>query len=106
MFYLNRVILAGKLSSRPEVRYTQKGKAVVFFTLRLPPLRGLEIPQGSLEVEVLAVGTEGERWARGVKEGANVFVEGELFRRRWQDETGPRTEIGVVARRVSLIATK
>jgi len=104
LFYLNRVILAGKIASGPEVRYTQRGRTVVFFTLKMPSPPGLrEIGGRELEVEVMALGEAGERWAKGVKEGSNVFVEGGLFERKWEDEVGGHKEIGVIAQRISLI---
>lgn len=105
MFYLNRVMLAGRVLSPPEVRYTRQGKAVVMFSVRTPvdlPFH-LEGFQGEVEVKVVAFGPQGERWAEGVRVGDNVFVEGDLSQRVWEGEAFLKREMIVVARRITLI---
>lgn len=101
MFYLNRVILAGRLKEDPEVRYTPRGKPVIFFTLSLPSERlGDEsLPFENVSVRVMLVDERSEWWAqRKAKAGGNVLVEGGLVQRRWETAEGTVSrEIGVIA---------
>ena len=105
MFYLNRVILAGRLKEKPEIRYTPRGKPVIFFTLTLPSerLEDESLPFENVSVRVMLVGEGAESWAqqRG-KEGVNVLIEGGLVQRRWETAEGTMTkEIGIVAHGVT-----
>ncbi|UCC66093.1 MAG: single-stranded DNA-binding protein [Deltaproteobacteria bacterium] len=104
MFYLNRVILAGKLTESPEIRYTPQGKPVIFFTLSLPSekLEDKSLPFEDVSIRVMLVGERSELWAKQkVKVGENIFVEGGLVQRRWETEEGRmRREIGVIAHKV------
>lgn len=110
MFYLNRVILAGRLKDAPEIRYTPKGKPVTFFTLSLASER-LEDESSAFEdisIRVMLLGERSELWAkRKVKAGENVLVEGGLVQRRWETAEGRmRREIEVVAHKVRDISEK
>jgi single-strand DNA-binding protein len=99
--YRNRVILAGRLEEDPEIRYTPRGKPVIFLTLSLPSER-LEDASLSVEdvsVRVMLVGEESAVWAQQEgKAGGNVLVEGGLVQRRWETAEGSvKREIGVIA---------
>ncbi|MBW2039616.1 MAG: single-stranded DNA-binding protein [Deltaproteobacteria bacterium] len=104
MFYLNRVILAGRLKDSPEIRYSPKGKPVIFFTLSLPSerLEDESLPFEDVSIRVMLIGERSELWAKQkVKVGENILVEGGLVQRRWETEEGRmRREIGVVAHSV------
>jgi single-stranded DNA-binding protein len=101
VFYLNRVILAGRLKEGPEVRYTPRGKPVIFFTLSLPSERPEEesLPFENVSIRVMLVGERSESWAKQQgKAGGNVLVEGGLVQRRWETAEGQmKREIGVIA---------
>ena len=101
MFFLNRVILAGRLKEGPDIKYTPQGKPVIFFTLSLPPERPEDesLPFENVAIRVMLVGERSESWAkRQVKAGGNVLVEGSLVQRRWETAEGQmRREIGVIA---------
>ena len=101
MFFLNRVILAGRLKEGPEIRYTPQGKPVIFFTLSLPPERPEDesLPFENVSIRVMLVGERSESWAKQKgKKGGNVLVEGGLVQRRWETAEGQmRREIGIIA---------
>jgi single-stranded DNA-binding protein len=101
VFYLNRVILAGRLKEGPEVRYTPRGKPVIFFTLSLPSERPEEesLPFENVSIRVMLVGERSESWAKQQgKAGGNVLVEGGLVQRRWETAEGQmKREIGIIA---------
>jgi len=101
VFYLNRVILAGRLKEDPEIRYTPQGKPVIFFTLSLPSERlGDEsLPFENVSIRVMLVDERSERWAQQKgKAGENVLIEGGLVQRRWETAEGKMSrEIGIIA---------
>jgi single-strand DNA-binding protein len=101
VFYLNRVILAGRMKEDPEIRYTPQGKPVIFFTLSLPSERlGDEsLPFENVSIRVMLVGETSELWAQQKgKAGENILVEGGLVQRRWETAEGQMSkEIGVIA---------
>jgi single-strand DNA-binding protein len=105
VFFLNRVILAGRLKETPEIRYTPGGKAVIFFTLSLPSERSEDesLPSENVSIRVMLVGERSERWAKQKREeGGNVLVEGGLVQRRWETTEGKlRREIGIIAHQVT-----
>jgi single-strand DNA-binding protein len=101
MVYLNRVILAGRLEHDPEIRYTPRGKPVIFLSLSLPSerLADASLPCEDVSIRVMLVGKESESWAQQEgKAGGNVLIEGGLVQRRWETAEGNvKREIGVVA---------
>lgn len=101
MFYLNRVVLAGRLEEGPQVRYTPQGKPVIFFTLSLPSERPEDqsLTFENVSIRVVFVGERSETWAKQKgKEGGNILVEGGLVQRRW------KTAEGTVKREIVIIA--
>ena len=105
MFFLNRVILAGRLKDDPEIRYTPGGKPVIFFTLSLPSerLEDEALPCENVSIRVMLFGERSERWAKQKGRGeGNVLVEGGLVQRRWETAEGKmRREIGIIAHQVT-----
>ena len=107
MLYLNRVILAGTLQDDPEIRYTRKGKPVIFFTLKVPS-RKLEYPTRSIRdvsIRVMFINGNVDNWEKKrVKAGENVLVDGGLIERSWEAEGGQmRREIEVIADNVAKV---
>src|SRR5690554_5035450 len=89
---LNRIILIGRLTRDPEMRYTSNGIAVTSFTLAVQ--RNYANQQGEREVDFINIVTWrklAENCAQYLGKGQLVAVEGSLQIRK--NESGGRTYI-------------
>ena len=104
---INSVILSGRLTQDPELRYTPSGRAVA--KLRLAVSRPYKSQSGewvedTLFIDVSAWGDLGERCSQRLYKGSPAVVEGRLRSRSWETDTGQkRTAIEVVAMRVQFL---
>jgi single-strand DNA-binding protein len=90
---LNTVVLIGRLTRDPELRYTQTGKAVA--TLRLAVDRGTTNPQGEREtdfIDVVVWDKQAETVANYLQKGRLVAVQGRLQIRNYETQEGQRRE--------------
>jgi len=86
---LNRVILIGRLTADPEIRYTPQGVAVT--TFRVAVDRPFTNQQGERETDFFPVVTWrklAETCARNLSKGRLVAVEGRLQTRSYQGQDG------------------
>ena len=89
---LNRIVLIGRLTRDPEMRYTSNGIAVTSFTLAVQ--RNYANQQGEREVDFINIVTWrklAEHCAQYLSKGRLVAVEGSLQIRK--NESGGRTYI-------------
>lgn len=90
---LNVVVLIGRLTKDPELRYTPSGKAVA--TLRLAVDRGTTNPQGEKEtdfIDVVVWERQAETVANYLQKGRLVAVQGRLQIRQYETQEGQRRE--------------
>lgn len=91
---VNKAVLIGRLGADPEVRYTREGKAVANFSLATQ--RGRDAP--THWHRVVAWGERAEFCERNLAKGRQVYVEGEITYRQWDDRDGERrTSTEIVA---------
>jgi single-strand DNA-binding protein len=89
---VNKVIILGRLGRDPEVRNFQNGGKVV--NLRLATSERYKDREGNqqerTEWHSVAIFNEklGEIAERYLKKGSEVYVEGQLETRKWQDQSG------------------
>ena len=89
---VNKVILIGHLGKDPEVRYATSGTAVCNFLMATT--RTYKDKQGERKDEtewhkISAFGRTAEVCGEYLKKGAQVYIEGRLQTRKWQEkETG------------------
>jgi len=89
---VNKVILLGRLGKDPEVRNFQNGGRVV--NLRLATSERYKDREGNqqerTEWHSVAIFNEklGEIAERYLKKGSQVYLEGQLETRKWQDQSG------------------
>lgn len=90
---LNNIVLIGRLTRDPELRYTQSGKAVA--TLRLAVERGTTNPQGEKEtdfIDVVVWERQAESAANYLQKGRLVGVQGRLQIRTYETQEGQKRE--------------
>lgn len=90
---LNNVVLIGRLTKDPELRYTPSGKAVA--TLRLAVDRGTTNQQGEREtdfIDVIVWERQAETVANYLQKGRLVAVQGRLQVRQYETQDGQRRE--------------
>lgn len=88
---LNKVILMGRLTKDPEIRYTQNSSAVSNFTLAVD--RGYTKPGEERQadfVPVIAWKNTAEFVSKYFSKGQLVAVAGRLQTRNWQDNDGKK----------------
>lgn len=90
---LNKVMVIGHLGRDPEMRYTPSGKAVTSFSVATS--RAWNTPDGERREEtewfnVVAWGNLAEICKQHLSKGQQVYVEGRLQTRRWEDNEGKK----------------
>lgn len=107
---VNKVILVGHLGKDPEMRYTPTGAGVCSFSLATNEFfqdRNGE-PQKRTEWHRISVwGKNGENCSKYLKKGKQVYLEGRLHTRSWEDKNGQKhyaTEIN--AHNVQFLGSK
>lgn len=89
---MNKVILMGHLGADPEVRYLPNGDAACSFRIATNT-RWKDKDTGEMKEHTewhscSMFGKRGESFAKHVKKGHRVLVEGEMRTRKWQDKEG------------------
>ncbi|WP_429108571.1 single-stranded DNA-binding protein [Aeromonas veronii] len=89
---INKVILIGNLGQDPEVRYMPSGGAVTNITLATSETwRDKQTGEQKERTEwhrVVFMGKLAEVAGEYLKKGSQVYVEGKLQTRKWQDQSG------------------
>jgi single-strand binding protein len=105
---MNKIILLGRLTKDPEVRYTQSQKVVTCFTLAVD--RPFNSPDGKKEADFINVVTwnkTAEVVGNNVHKGQRLLVEGRLQIRNYEGKDGAkRYATEVIADRVEFIEHK
>lgn len=105
---LNRVVLIGRLTKDPELRYTPNGVAVATFTLAVD--RSRPNPQGEREADFIPIVVwqkQAENCANYIGKGRLVAVDGRLQVRTYDGKDGQRRWVTeVVAETVRFLDKK
>lgn len=108
MANLNKVMLIGRLTRDPELRYTPSGTAVCDLGIAIS--RTFTNATGERKEEVCFVDVtvwqkQAESCAEYLKKGREVFIEGRLIHDRWETKEGEkRSKIRVTAERVQFLS--
>jgi single-strand DNA-binding protein len=88
---VNKVILIGNLGQDPELRSTQGGQSVA--SLRIATTEKFKDRDGNLQERtewhsVVVWGRDAENVNKYCKKGKQLYIEGRLQTRKWQDKSG------------------
>jgi len=105
---LNRVILIGRLTRDPEVRYLPSGMQVTSFSVavnrRFKDKNG-EWKEETSFFDVESYGKVAERIGTQLGKGDQILIEGSLRQDKWESPSGEKkSKVKIVANRISLIA--
>jgi single-strand DNA-binding protein len=105
---LNRIVLIGRLTKDPELRYTPNGKAVASFTLAVD--RQFKNQQGEKEADFINIvvwGVQAEHCANYLSKGKLAAVDGRLQIRSFDGQDGQKRWITeVIADNVRFLSPK
>lgn len=90
---LNKVLIIGSLGADPEMRFTPGGKPVTSYSVEVN--RGWRTSEGERKeatewFNVVAWGHLAEICNQYLRKGSQVYVEGRLQTRNWEDSSGTR----------------
>ena len=89
---VNKVILIGRLGQDPEVKYMQDGKAIANISMATSETwKDKNTGEKKEKTEwhrVVFFGPLADIVGQYVKKGSNIYIEGKLTTRKWQDQSG------------------
>ena len=107
---VNKVILVGNLGRDPETRYTGSGQAVCNFSIATSETfkdRNGERQKRTEWHKIVVWGKLAEICQQYLKKGAQIFIEGRIQSREWQDKEGnKRTSFEIVARDMRMLGSR
>lgn len=105
----NKVMLMGRLTRDPELRYTKGGKAVAEFSLAVNSTfktREGEKREEATFIDITVWEKQAETCAEYLSKGRPVFVEGRLELDKWESKEGEkRSKLKVVATNVQFLGS-
>ena len=107
---VNKVILVGRLGKDPELSYLPSGQSVAKFSIATD--RSYKDKTGELKKEtdwhnIVAWGKTGEICGKYLTKGRQVYIEGRIQNRTWEDREGKkRYNTDIVAENVVLIGSR
>jgi single-strand DNA-binding protein len=107
---VNKAILIGRLGKDPELKRTQNDLAICNFSLATSEKRKDQTGSWVEQTEwhnVVVFGQVAENCARYLSKGREVFIEGKIQTRKWQDKEGQnRYTTEILANTVQFLGSK
>ena len=107
---INKVILVGNLGADPEIRYTPTGTAVANFRLATSETRVNKEGQKETKTEwhrIVTFGKLAEICGEYLSKGKQVYIEGRIQTRNWDDKDGNKKYITeIVANTMQMLGSK
>jgi single-strand DNA-binding protein len=104
---VNKVILVGNLGKDPEVRYTQTGSAVANFSVATSEQWNDRDGKKQERTEwhnIVVWGKQAEHCGQYLSKGRQVFIEGSIRTRSYDDKSGNKRYITeIVAQRIQFL---
>ncbi len=104
----NRIILIGRLTRDPEIRYTPAGVAVATVPIAVNSRyrQGEDFREETLFIDAVVFGKQAETCTQYLNKGRMVLVEGRLRERRWEHEGQKRSKVEVIANNIRFLSKK
>jgi len=101
----SKVILIGRLTKDPELRYTPKGTPVASFSLAINYRykQNDERKDETTFIDIVVFGKPAEFCGQYLNKGSAVIVDGRLQQRRWESDGQQKSKIEVVAQSVNFL---
>jgi single-strand DNA-binding protein len=101
----SKVILIGRLTKDPELRYTPKGTPVASFSLAVNYRykQSDEMKEETTFIDIVVFGKLAEFSGQYLNKGSAVIVDGRLQQRRWESDGQQKSKIEVVAQSVNFL---
>ncbi len=107
---LNKVMIIGNLGKDPEMRYTPSGRPVTNFSVAVSRSWNTSDGERREETEwfnVVAWGSLAEICNQYLVKGRQVYVEGRLQSRNWEDSEGKRhTAVEIIANKMIMLGDR
>lgn len=105
---MNNVVLMGRLTREPELRYSKNKKAVCQFTLAVQ--RDYKNKEGNYDADFINIvmwGNNGERLSQTVTKGQRVLVQGQIQIRSYENKNGDKRWVTeIIANKFNYIENK
>lgn len=105
---MNNVVLMGRLTREPELRYSKNKKAVCQFTLAVQ--RDYKNKEGNYDADFINIvmwGNNGERLSQTVTKGKRVLVQGQIQIRSYENKNGDKRWVTeIIANKFNYIENK
>ncbi len=89
----NKVILIGRLTAQPEMRYTQNGKPVATFTLAVNRNRKTDGKEETDFITIVAWQRLAEICSQYLNKGSLIAIDGRLQTRSYQTNDGQKRKV-------------
>ena len=107
---LNKVMIIGNLGRDPEMRYTPSGKPVTTFSVATSRIWNTSEGEKREETEwfnIVAWSSLAEICKQYLTKGQQVYIEGRLQTRRWDDQEGNKhTSVEIVANEMIILSER
>ena len=107
---LNKVMIIGHLGRDPEMRYTPSGRPVTTFSVATSRSWNTSDGERRSDTEwfnVVSWGSLAEICKQYLSKGQQVYIEGRLQTRRWEDDDGnKRTTVEIVAKEMIMLGDR
>lgn len=105
---LNHIVIMGRLTRNPELRYTNSGTPVASFTVAVDRDYKNDKDERAVDfIDVVAWGKSGEFVAKNFQKGQQAAVDGRLQIRNWTDNEGNKRKAAeIVANSIYFCGSK
>lgn len=104
---MNKVMLVGRLTRSPELRYTSNGSPVASFTLAVNRRRSKDKENQADFIPIVVWGTIGENCSKYLHKGSQAAVFGRIQTRNYEGNDGVKRYVTeVIAEEVQFLDSK